>query len=120
MAEPRLPRSKGWRPFANVPPKVRRLILFGSPTNIAGGFFFVIVSAYLPELGLEYVQIVGLVLGVSGLTMVLTAIPLGIISDRRGRKAMLIAGSATFSPILLVFALTTNPAVLVLTSWPSS
>ncbi len=109
-----LRRLRGWRPFANVPPKVRRLILFGSPTNVAGGFFFVIVSAYLPELGRQYVEIVGLVLGVSGLTMVLTAVPLGILSDRRGRKTMLIAGSATFSPILLVFALTRDPAILVL------
>ena len=112
MNEPAPARTR-WRPFAAVPPKVRRLIVFGAPTNVAGGFFFVIVSAYLPEVGLGS-EIVGLILGVSGLTMVLTAIPLGIVSDRRGRKTMLISGSAAFAPVLLVFAFTSNPAVLVL------
>ena len=111
MDEPS-PRT-GWHPFALVPPKVRRLIVFGAPTNVAGGFFFVIVSAYLPEIGLGS-AVVGLILGVSGLMMVLSAIPLGIVSDRRGRKTMLILGAAAFAPVLLVFAFTSNPAVLVL------
>ena len=112
MDEPAPPR-KGWHPFALVPPKVRRLILLGAPTNVAGGFFFVIVSAYLPEIGLGS-EVVGLILGVSGLTMVVSAIPLGIISDRRGRKTMLILGGAAFAPVLLVFASTTSVPVLVL------
>ena len=111
MADPS-PRSR-WHPFAAVPPKVRRLILFGAPTNVAGGFFFVVVSAYLPEVGLGP-EVVGTILGVSGLMMVLSAIPLGIVSDRRGRRTMLILGSATFSPVLLVFAFTADPAVLIL------
>ena len=87
MADPS-PRAR-WHPFAAVPPKVRRLILFGAPTNVAGGFFFVVVSAYLPEVGLGP-EVVGTILGVSGLMMVLSAIPLGIVSDRRGRRTMLI------------------------------
>src|SRR3990172_7413333 len=102
-----------WRPFAAVPVTVKRLIYFGAPTNVAGGVFFVVVSAYLPGVGLGP-EVVGTILGVSGLTMVLSAIPLGIVSDRKGRKTMLILGSAAFSPVLLVFAFTTNPAVLIL------
>jgi len=111
MDEPS-PRTR-WRPFAAVPVTVKRLIYFGAPTNVAGGFFFVVVSAYLPEVGLGP-EVVGTILGVSGLMMVLSAIPLGIVSDRRGRKTMLILGSAAFSPVLLVFAFTTNPTVLIL------
>jgi len=107
------PARKGWHPFALVPPKVRRLILFGAPTNVAGGFFFVVVSAYLPEINVGS-EVIGLILGVSGLTMVLSAIPLGIVSDRRGRKTMLILGSSAFAPVLLVFAFTSDPTALVL------
>jgi len=104
------PRS---RLFRAVPSNVRRLIYLSIPSNMAGGFFFVIVSAYLPEIGLGS-EIVGLILGLSGVAMVLSAIPLGILSDRKGRQTMLVLGSAGFPPVLLVFALTTEPLYLVL------
>lgn len=106
------PRARR-RFFAAVPSKVKWLIYLSAPSNVAGGFFFVVVSAYLPEIGLGS-EIVGLVLGISGVSMVLSAIPLGILSDRKGRKTMLILGSAAFPPILLLFAFTTNVTFLIL------
>ncbi len=98
--------------FRDVPKTVRSLIYLSVPTNIAGGFFGIYVSAYLLVLGVAP-EIVGLALAVNGATMVLTAIPLGIRSDRRGRKVMLIVGALLFSPILLILALSTETFWLI-------
>jgi MFS family permease len=49
-------------------------------------------------------------MGVSTFT---ASIPLGMIADRVGRKKVLIAGNVVASLTLAVFALTTNPALLV-------
>ena len=45
--------------------------------------------------------------------MAVFAIPFGILSDRRGRKRLLILGSLGAAPIFFVFALTTNVAAMV-------
>src|SRR2546427_3013701 len=46
--------------------------------------------------------------------MVICAVPLGIYSDRRGRKAPLLVASAVLPPTVLVFAFTTELQWLVL------
>src|SRR5438445_10556092 len=46
--------------------------------------------------------------------MVVCAVPLGIYSDRRGRKAPLLVASAVLPPTILVFAFTTELRWLVL------
>lgn len=98
--------------FRDVPVLVRRLIFLSIPTNVSGGFFGIYVSSFLKDLGVEP-TIVGLALAANGATMVLAAIPLGIRSDRRGRKTMLILGSCLFSPILLILALSTETPWLI-------
>jgi MFS family permease len=92
---------------------VRDLIYLSIPTNVAGGFFSIYVSVFLLDLGVS-AEIVGLALAADGATMVLSAIPLGIVSDRKGRKVMLILGSLLFSPILVILASTTETAWLVI------
>lgn len=111
MPEPAAGPAKGVR-FRDVPPMVQGLIFLSIPTNVAGGFFGIYVSVFLLELGVT-AEIVGLALAANGATMVLSAIPLGILSDRRGRKTMLILGALLFSPILLILALTTETLWLV-------
>ncbi len=98
--------------FSGIPRMVRTLIFLSIPVSIASGFFGVYVSAFLLELGVD-AGTIGLVLAVNGATMVLAAIPLGIRSDRRGRKTMLILGSLLFSPMLMILALTTETAWLL-------
>lgn len=106
MSEPAPGSTKGVS-FRDVPALVRGLIFLSIPTNVAGGFFGIYVSSFLLYLGVSP-AIVGLALAADGATMVLAAIPLGIRSDRRGRKTMLILGSCLFSPILLILALSTE------------
>lgn len=99
-------RSASRSSFSSIPRVVRNLILLSIPISIASGFFGIYVSVFLLDLGVD-AQTVGLVLAANGATMVLTAIPLGILSDRRGRKSMLILGALLFSPMLLILALST-------------
>ena len=80
------------------------------------GFMFsyllIFVAAYLPELGISG-QTIGLILGAEGLSMGVFAIPFGILSDRKGRKRILVLGSLGAAPMFFVFGLTTNALVLV-------
>lgn len=101
------------RQFSLVPPQVRRLILFLSFLTVSQGFYYILVSAHLPALGVPATA-VGLILGTSGATFVLMAIPLGIISDRKGRKKVFLAGTIGLPLALLVYALTTDVVYLVL------
>ncbi len=111
MSSPSSRASRG-SSFAEVPRRVKGLIYLSVPTNVAGGFFFIYVSVFLIDLGVS-AEVVGLALAANGASMVLSAIPLGILSDRRGRKTMLILGSLLFSPILLILALSTETLWLV-------
>ncbi len=93
--------------FRDIPPVVRRLIYFMAPVSVASGFFTIYLSVYMLDLGVN-AAVVGLVIAVNGAAMVLSAIPLGLRSDRRGRKGMLVVGAILFSPMLAVLALTTD------------
>lgn len=99
--------------FSNVPPRVKWLIYLLSFLTVSQGFYYVIVTAYLPELGVSG-EAVGLILGVSAASVVLSAIPLGVLSDRRGRKLVFLLGTMGLPPALLVYAFTTVVSYLVL------
>ncbi len=98
--------------FRDVPPLVRRLIYLIGPVSAASGFFTIYLSVFILKLGV-HAEIVGLVIAVNGASMVLSAIPLGLRSDRRGRKTMLVTGALLFSPMLAILAMTTDTLWLV-------
>jgi MFS family permease len=99
--------------FRDVPPRVRWLIYLLSFLTMSQGFYYVFVTAYLPEIGVGS-EAVGLILGVSAASVVLSAIPLGMLSDRRGRKTVFLLGTMGLPPALLVYAVTTEVTFLVL------
>ena len=101
------------RQFSQVPPRVRRLIFLLSFLTVSQGFYYILVSAHLPALGVPGTA-VGLILGASGATFVLMAIPLGILSDRKGRKRVFLLGTIGLPLALLVYALTTDVVYLIL------
>ena len=74
-----------------VPNTVKWLILLTSFSAIGYGYLVTAITAYLPERGVSSSDI-GLIIGASGLAMILCAIPFGILSDRIGRKWILILG----------------------------
>ena len=99
--------------FSDVPHRVKWLIYLLSFLTMSQGFYYVIVTAYLPELGVPG-GAVGLILGVSAASVVLSAIPLGLLSDRRGRKTVFLLGTLGLPPALLVYAFTTEVLYLLL------
>ncbi|HSV42419.1 MAG TPA: MFS transporter, partial [Methanomassiliicoccales archaeon] len=78
-------------PGLKVPTKVKYLILLTAFSAVGYGYLTTVIAAYLPEMGISSDN-VGLILGASGLAMILSAIPFGIMSDRMGRKWIFIAG----------------------------
>ncbi len=101
--------------FSEIPSKVRWIIYANAFGAVGFGYLMVYITAYLPETGVAP-GIVGLVLGAEGAAMVLSAIPLGLYSDRRGRKQLLIVASVILPPSILVFAVTRETLWLVLAS----
>lgn len=99
--------------FQTVPHKVRWLIYLASFVSVAYGYLLVAIAAYLPEIGLTSGD-VGLILGANGVAFVVSAVPIGFLADRRGRKLVLILGLLAVPPSLLAYALTTDVGVLVM------
>lgn len=115
MATPEpLPSARRGRfGFSAIPRKVRWIVFSNAFGAIGFGYLTVFITAYFPEIGVSS-QVVGLLLGAVGVSMVVSAAPMGIYSDRRGRKGLLLVGSAILPPSILVFAFTTDVRWLVL------
>lgn len=99
--------------FSDIPRKVRWIIYVNAAGGVAFGYLIIFITAYYPQIGIGSGTI-GLILGAEGAAMVLFAIPLGLYSDRYGRKRPLLAAAAVLPPMILVFAFTTDLAWLVL------
>jgi predicted MFS family arabinose efflux permease len=88
------------------------LILSFVPIFLGLGFLQIVLGAWLVTVGFTAVQ-AGLLISAQGIAVVLTSIPLGIVSDIYGRKHLLILGNLAGAAALLVFAITTNFLYLV-------
>jgi MFS family permease len=106
-------RSLATELIGSVPRRVMLLIIILSINGLFLNYLIIVLSAYLPELGVS-TETVGLILGAEGLSMAGFAIPLGVLSDRRGRKWILIVGTIGATPMFFVVASTLNPALLVI------
>src|SRR5256886_6704948 len=111
--EPRAPARRSRFGFSAIPRKVRWIVFSNAFGAVGFGYLIVFITAYFPETGVSS-QVVGLLLGAVGVAMVVSAAPLGIYSDRRGRKGVLLIGSAILPPSILVFAVTTDVRWIVL------
>src|SRR3989442_13767953 len=111
--EPRPPARRSRFGFSSIPRKVRWIVFSNAFGAVGFGYLIVFITAYFPETGVSS-QVVGLLLGAVGVAMVVSAAPLGIYSDRRGRKGLLLIGSAILPPSILVFAVTTDVKWMVL------
>jgi len=108
--EPEAKEKRGF--FSKIPRKVKWLIIALIFNNIAIGYLLVYLTAFFPQLNIS-AGVVGLLLGLEG-AMVLLSIPLGILSDRRGRKKLLLIGTSLVPLPIIMIALTLNVVVLVI------
>jgi len=97
--------------FSKIPSQLKWLIAALVFNNVAIGYLLVYLTGFFPELGIS-AGTVGLLLGLEG-AMVLLSIPLGIYSDRKGRKKLLLIGSALVPLPIIIIALTLNIALLI-------
>ncbi len=97
--------------FSTIPRRVKWLIFAGLFNNIGIGYLLVYLTAFFPQIGVSP-GVVGLLLGLEGV-MLFLSIPLGIRSDRRGRKKILLIGSTVVPIPMIMMALTVNVPILV-------
>jgi MFS family permease len=111
--ECRKPEKKPfWQMFSEVPVRVRWLNYLGSFSAFSYSYFFIAVSGFFAESDVSPTMI-GIILGSSGAAFILSAIPLGIYADRKGRKNLFIVGLFGIPPAIAVFAFTTDPIILI-------
>ncbi|MCU0851977.1 MAG: MFS transporter [Thermoplasmata archaeon] len=101
--------------FSVVPRRVKWIIYFSSFSTVGFGYLFIVISSYLLEVGLTPGD-VGILLGLSGATFVASAIPLGMLADKRGRKPLFLLGLSIVPPSLIVFAFTNDMLYLSIAS----
>jgi DHA1 family multidrug resistance protein-like MFS transporter len=94
---------------------VKWLILLTSFSAIGYGYLITAIAAYLPEQGVDSGH-VGLIIGVSGMAMILSAIPFGILSDRLGRKKLLLIGLTGLPFSMFICSPTADPNLYMLSA----
>src|SRR5437764_2126063 len=99
--------------FATIPRKIRWIIYVNAAGGLNFGYLMIFITGYYPEIGIGPGTI-GLLLGAEGAAMVTFAIPLGLYSDRYGRKLPLLAASSVLALGSPVFAVTRETLWLLL------
>lgn len=104
--------KSGRKGFTSVPSRVKWLIYLTAFSSMAYGYIIIAITAYLPEMGMSSGD-VGLLIGVNGLVFVVSAIPIGMLADRRGKKTIFLLGMIGIPPSILIFAFTSELGLLL-------
>lgn len=95
-----------------IPRNVLLLVVTLAANQLTLSYLMIIITGYLPQTGVT-IQTIGLIIGAEGIAMAASAIPFGILSDRKDRKWIIIAGILGATPLFFIAALTTNVTLLV-------
>lgn len=108
------PLANHLRTIGNFTRNAKLYLLSNFLISAGASFFGVLFNLYLTEGGLQE-GIIGSILSLSGLALVIVAVPAGIFSDRLGRKKNMIIGAMLSGVFSLLRAMTINgPALLSL------
>jgi len=102
------------RPFGylgTVPRDALRVVLGACPLALCLGFYQVAVTVFLPLEGVS-VNDLGIFLTTSALSSVIFSIPFAVLSDRYGRRGIMLIGAFLASCVTVVPGITTNLLVL--------
>ncbi len=97
--------------FAEVPPGVSRVVFGAGPLAAGLGFYEVAIAVFLPLEGVSITN-VGVILTTFGLAAVVCSIPFSILSDRHGRKLMMLTGALLSIPVTMIPGLTSDFLIL--------
>jgi MFS family permease len=92
--------------FGDVPKNTRNVVFGAGPLAAGLGFYQVAIAVFLPLEGISALNL-GVLLTTLGLTVALS-IPFAILSDRYGRKKIMLIGSLLAAIVIVVPALTSN------------
>ncbi len=98
-------------PFGGVPRNTGRVVLGASPLAAGLGFYQVAITVFLPLEGVSVTDL-GALLTIFGLTTVAFSIPFAILSDRRGRKHIMLVGAVLASFVIIVPGITSDIILL--------
>ena len=93
--------------FGKIPTNTSRVILGASPLAAGLGFFSVAIPVFLPLEGMSVTNL-GAILTTVGLATVIFSIPFAILSDRYGRKLLMLMGSVISTIIIIVPGFTSD------------
>ncbi len=93
--------------MGSKPGEARSVVLGVSPLAVGLGFFQVAIAVYLPLEGMSVTEL-GAIFTTFGLATVAFSIPFAIISDRYGRKKLMLAGSILASFVTMAPGLTSS------------
>jgi MFS family permease len=100
--------------YRRMPKEAKYLIYSSVLPSVAYGMFYTDIAYFLTTVqGLSF-NLMGLIVTVMGVSTFATCVPMGIAADKYGRKRVLILGNIIASVIIAAFALTTNPALLII------
>jgi MFS family permease len=93
--------------FGDVPKGTRNVVIGTGPLAAGLGFYQVAIAVFLPLEGISVTNL-GVLFTTLGLTTVALSIPFAILSDRYGRKEIMLIGTFLGAILVVVPALTSN------------
>lgn len=105
-----MPDRPAWRTVLRV--EVLAICAVAFCADIMSGVLGASFSLYADELGASVV-LIGLLTSITGLTGLLSSVPIGVISDRVGRVRVLTYGMSAFAGSMLLFAVAPSPLFLI-------
>lgn len=80
--------------------------------DLVSGIFSPTFSLFAASLGAS-ITLIGILSSLVGLTRILSSVPIGILSDARGRKGILMSGMLLFAVSSSLYAVVKNPYLLI-------
>jgi MFS family permease len=94
--------------WSSIPTRVKLLIFTQILNTFAFGYFMIYITVYLVETEVVDAWEVGIILGLETIVVIVAGVPMGILSDRVGRKWFLIVGNSLLPFTFIIVALTRN------------
>jgi MFS family permease len=105
--------AKVYGSYTGMPKEVKYLVYASIMPSVAYGMLFTDLSYFLTAVQGVSADFMGIVITSMGVSTFVASIFLGIAADFYGRKRLLIGGNVLASFTIMVFALTTNPLLLL-------
>jgi MFS family permease len=102
--------------YTGMPKEAKYLVYASIMPSVAYGMLFTDLSYFLTAVQGIPAEFMGLIITSMGISTFIASIFLGIVADAYGRKKLLVGGNLLASVILMAFALTTNPLLLLAAS----